>query len=218
MSIGMNYPIITSNLTSQLGVFGTADPWVANSSTPYPNGAYNPPGSLYEIPAPAQGGNTTLATTGGYGATTIVRYCLYKSSTNPAVVTGPAPVWYVDETFTTVSGAYADAYAADSCYCAGWMLPNSGTVTGVGLGTTAFTATILNNGGNGSYVFVAVQGFVPSAKIAAGSQGNFLYGATGNFTCAAIADGSSITAKGIGYVYSAVTSNIGDVLATVGYY
>jgi hypothetical protein len=143
-----------------------------------------------------------------------VKYVLYKSTANPAVETGPAPVYYTDETFTTVSGVYSEGIVAgtgSSTSFAGWLLPNSGTVTGIGLGTTLFTNTILNNGGNGSYVFIALAGFVPSAYLAAGSLYNALYGTSGNFAVAAQAEGS-IAYRIAGYVVSTPSGNIGDIL------
>ena len=214
MALTMEYPIITSNLQSGLGAYGTADPWVANASTPFPNGAQNPVGSLYFQPAPAQGGNTTLATAAGYAAGLWMRYVLYKSTANPAVQTGPAPVYYVDETFTTVSGVFSEGIPAatgNASSIAGFMLPNSGTVAGYGLGTTLFTNTILNNGGNGSYVWIGLAGFIPSAYLAAGAQGNPITGASGNWTVAV----TTTILRPAAYVIGAVTSQIGDIIGNI---
>jgi hypothetical protein len=189
-------------------VYGVVDAY--NTLLPN-NGALNPLGSLWTIPSPSQGGNTLLATSTGYGSFLTVKYVRYNSTANPAVVTGPAPVYYVDETFTTVSGVFSEGIVASTGSAnsiAGFLLPNSGTVTGVGLGTTAFTATLLN----GNYVFIAVQGFVPSCKLVAGAQSNSIMGATGNFTTA-VTTGVN---RPCGIVWGAVTSNIGDVLVTVG--
>lgn len=214
MSLMMEYPVITSNLKAGFGAFGTADPFNAALQN---NGAQNPVGSLYFQPSPSMGGNTLLSTSVGYCAGLWMRYVLYKSTANPAMVAGPAPVFYTDETYGTVTGRFSEGVIAttgSASSIAGWLLPNTGSVAGVGVGS-AITATILNNGGLGSYVWIGLMGFIPSCFLAAGAQTNFIYGATGDFTVAAIADGSAITHRGAGYVAGAVTSNIGDVLATV---
>lgn len=205
------YPIVSSNLKIGMGVYGTADPYTI---TQYNNGAMNPVGSIYYIPAPAQSGSL-LPASKGYGSGLWVKYVLYKSTANPAVAAGPAPVYYTDETFTTVSGVYSEGNVSgtgSSVSAAGWLLPNSGTVAGVGVGTTLFTNTILNNGGLGSYVWIALRGFVPSAYLAAGAIYNGLYGATGNWSVSAQVAGS-VSYKNMGYVVSAVSSNIGDIVA-----
>lgn len=212
------YPIVSSNLTPGFGIYGTADPY--NAALPN-NGALNPPGSIWTIPAPAQSGPSVGPTIAGadtnavkgYGSYLTVKYVLYKSSNNPAMVAGPAPVYYVDGTIATVSGHYVEGLGSGyTCAVAGFLLVNTGTVAGVGVGS-AITATILNNSGLGSWVFVAVEGFVPSCYLANGAVGNSLMGA-------AAADFSTAVCttinRQIGYVWSAVSNNIGDVLVTCG--
>ena len=204
-------PVVSSNLAAGYGVFGTCDPYDPRSST---FGARNPPGSLWTIPSPSQAGST-LPTVTGFGSFLTVKYVLYRPSTTSTttVVTGPAPVYYTNETFITVTGHYADSVALDAGV-AGWMLPNSGTVTGVGVGTTLFTSTILLNGGLGSWVFVAVDGFVPKAYLANGTAGNSVCGASGDWTVAV----TTTILRPCGYVIGTVGSNIGDIIATVGIY
>ena len=211
MALTVEFASVSSNLKAGYGVFGTADPY---NATALNNGAKNPLGSLYFVPSASMGGNTILGSAAGYAAGLWVKYVLYKSTYNPAMVAGPAPVVYTDTTFTTVSGQFSESFvASNSTYTAGWLLPNTGSVAGVGVGT-AITATILNNGGLGSYVWIGVMGFIPSAYLAAGAAGNFLY-MTGNFSTTGIAEGTSQPWRGCGYSWGTVSSNIGDVLATV---
>jgi hypothetical protein len=208
-----DFPIITSNAKVGLGIYGTVDPWVANASTPFPNGAWNPPGSVFILPPPNQ--DTINLSGSGYGAYTLVKYVLYKSTANPAVVAGPAPVYYTDETFTTVSGVSTESVGGVN-FGGGWMAPNSGTSTTYGLGTTLFTNTILNNGGNGSYVFIILQGFVPAGVSATSVvAGDVLIGAATNFTTARVAAGTAPTNKVLGYALTAVSSGFSDVQAYV---
>jgi hypothetical protein len=209
------YPIVSSNLTAGFGVYGTCDPY---NSAAVNYGALNPPGSIWTIPSPSQSGITlgqspTGADTNvpaGYGSYLTVKYVRYNSTANPAVQTGPAPVYWVDETLTTVSGRYSEATTTGSSAIAGWLLPNSGTVAGIGLGTTVFTNTILN----GNWVFIAVEGFVPSCYLAAGAIGQPVTGASGDFTVAV----TTGVLRTCGFIWGAVASNIGNVLATVGIY
>ena len=213
MALMNEYPVISSNLKVGYGVYGTADPY--NAALPN-NGALNPPGSVFFIPAPSQSG-LNLSSASGYAAGLWVKYVLYKSTANPAVVTGPAPVYYTDETFTTVSGVYTEGLVSgtgSSISAAGWLLPNSGTVTNVGLGTTLFTATILNNSTLGSWVWIGLQGFIPSAYLSAGALYNGVYGSAGNWVVTAQAAGS-IAYKNMGFILATPSSNIADILATL---
>lgn len=207
-------PVYTNDLGQGLGPYGNCTPY---NTAQQNNGAPIPPGSLAFIPAPAQGQNI-LTTTAGYAWGLWVKMVLYKSTGNPAVQTGPAPLYYKDETGYVVSGVFTEGMVTSTGSAssfAGWLLPNSGTVAGIGAGTTAFTNTILNNSGNGSWVYMGIQGFIPSAYLAAGAQTNLVYGAAGNWTVAAIADGSAITHRAAAYVWGAVTSNIADILVSL---
>jgi hypothetical protein len=206
-------PIITNDLGQGLGVYGVCTPF---NSALRNNGANQPLGSLCYIPPTSQSGDNLL-TTAGVASGLWVKYVLYKSTANPSVKTGPAIVYYTDETFTTVSGVFTEGLPSStggSAATAGWLLPNAGTVAGIGAGSTAFTNTVLNNGGNGCYVYIGVSGFIPSAALTAGSQGNMVYGSTGNWTVTAVAEGGTAPAQKLAaWVWGAVTSNIGDIQA-----
>lgn len=213
MALTVEYPVISSNLKAGYGVFGTADPY---DSTKPNNGALNPLGSLYFMPAASMGGNTILSTAEGYAAGLWCKYVLYKSTSNPAMKSGPAPVYYTSNAFTTVSGTFSEGVmASKSDSAAGWLLVNTGTVTGVGVGT-AITATILNNGGNGSYVWIGLQGYVPSAYLAAGAVSDRVYG-SGDFSTSSVAIDTAAYSNYyfIGVVLDTVASNISGVIATV---
>jgi hypothetical protein len=218
MALMNEYPVFTQELGTGLrDGFSAMTPF---NSALQNNGARNPLGSVSYVPAFSQGGGLTpgggvLSTAVGYGAGLWMKYVLYKSTANPAVQTGSAVVYWTDETFTTVSGQQSEAVGTiGASAIAGWLLPNSGAVAGIGAGATLFTATLLNNGGNGSFVWIGLTGFIPSAFVSSAAQGNLVYG-SGNFAVTAIADGSNITHRAAGYVWGAAASNIADVLATV---
>lgn len=218
MALQNDMPVFTQELGQGLQPgFASMTPF---NSALQNNGARNPLGAVYFRPSPSQGGGLTpgggtLSSATGYASGLWMRYVLYKSTSNPAVKTGPAPVYYTDETFTTVSGTFAEGVVASkSVSAAGWLLPNAGTVAGIGAGSTLFTATLLNNGGLGSFVWIGLAGFIPSCFLNAGAVNNALW-ASGDFATTGIADGSTINERIIGYAIGTVTSNIGDVLATV---
>ena len=201
-------PVISSNLSAGFGVYGTADPYNVALQN---NGALNPPGTLYFQPAPAQNQNV-LASSKGYSSGLLCKYVLYKSSSNPAMVAGSGIVYYTDETCGIVSGAFAESFVASTpAYAAGFLLPNTGSVAGIGVGT-AITATILNNGGLGSYVWIGIAGFIPSAYVGAGTaQGSTFVGAAGAFTPAT----TTTVLRPVGFVYGSIAASIADVLLTI---
>jgi hypothetical protein len=214
-------PVVSSNLAIGYGVYGTCDTY----STSLPNnGALNPVGSVRTIPAPAQSGlalapaGMASSSAGGYGCYLTVKYVRYKSTANPAMVAGPAPVYYTDETFTTVSGVYSEgnpAATGEVNSAAGWLLLNTATAstTGTGIGSL-ISATILN----GNYVFIAVMGFVPLCWISNQTDvtgtGLGIIGASGNWSSDVFVNNGS---KPIGYTWSALSNtNYADVLVTCG--
>src|SRR5271154_5072487 len=106
---------------------------VDSSTVPVNGFPRQPLGTIYSPPiAPG------ITTQNGQGAPPVYKYVQYKSTTNPAVVAAPAPVYYVDETFTIVSGNAAEALATTLGNChAGYLMPNSTDYSGL-------TAAILN--------------------------------------------------------------------------
>lgn len=215
MSLMLEYPVITSNLSPGYGVYGTADPY---DSTKPNNGAMNPLGGICFVPAPSMG-SMTLPSVAGYAAGLWCKYVLYKSTSNPTMKSGPAPVYYKDNTFTTVTGTFAEGISAIggaglSIAAAGWLLPNTGSVAGVGVGS-AITATILNNGGNGSYVWIGLNGFVSTAYVTSATSGQRLW-ASGDFIVTGVAADGASTFTNFYFIGNALTvgSNVGHVWAS----
>lgn len=160
----------------------------------------NPVGCLYSPPANMGSPLSTV----GLGAQPVYKYVYYNSTTNPNPVAAPAPVYYTDESFSTVSGNAAEAFYTTSGACiAGYLMPNSTAVSGL-------TNTELNQ----SYCFIQVAGllagaYAPTTQTAA-AQGNYIYGATtGNF--ASIVN-SSIVGRVLGVQWTAIAASKCDVL------
>lgn len=210
MALQNEYPVISSNLKAGYGVYGTCDTY---STTAVNNGALNPPGSVSYIPSPSQSGSA-LASSNGYGSGLWVKYVRYNSTANPAVVVGPAPVYWTDETYTTVTGVFSEGMVAGTGSAnsiAGWLLPNSGTAAGTGVGT-AFSAAVLN----GNWVFIGLCGFIPGAiSVASTAVGDALIGASGNFTVARVAAGTAPTNIVAGWARTAIASSVSDVMAVL---
>jgi hypothetical protein len=227
--LSSEFYVTSSNLKVGMGIYGTADAYNANLVN---FGLRNPLGAVAWFPAASCNGgfpfgmtsNAPLASNAnGYGSGVWAKYVWYRSTANPAMQAGPAPVYYTDETFTVVSGKFSEGVVASNAVsCAGWLPLNTGTGTyGVG---SLISATILNNSASGtlasstggSGVWIILDGFIPGAYLAAGAVNNFLYG-SGDFATTGIGDGSSLTHKCIGFVVGTVTSNIGDVIARAGW-
>lgn len=214
MSLMMEFPDITSNLKAGFGIFGTADPFNAALQN---NGAKNPVGSLYFQPSASMGG-LVLPSVTGFASGLWCKYVLYKSTANPAMVGGPAVVYYTDETYNQVSGVFTEGHPAATGNLnsiAGWLLPNTGAVAGVGVGA-AVSAAILNNGGLGSYVWIGLLGFIPSCSVVAATAiGDALVGAAGNFTTARVASGTAPTGKILGWAKTAIAGGVADIEAQI---
>lgn len=227
MALTGEFVVTSSNLKFNLGVYGTVDPFIPSGTTTpaiQNNGARNPVGVIAFFPSPLAagwtvGGGNVLATANGAGSGLWCKYVLYKSTANPATVGGPAPVYYTDETFTTVSGVNTEALGGGGASAglnsiAGWLLPNTSTGQyGIGAG---FTNTVLNNGGNGSYVWIGLAGFIPGAIAAASTAiGDAVIAAAGNFTTGRTAAGTAPTNKVLGWALSAVSGGLADVKADI---
>jgi len=180
----------TVNITTG-NVRTTYNPYTPSplASTPGPtpnpfNGLACPLGSLFTDVGGVDSCSGTLTQLPQNAAVTY-KYVLYKSTTNPALVAAPACVYYTDNTFTTVSGALTDGLTGKAPDFAGLMMVNTGDLSTV-------TATILNNAGNGSGVWIAVNGFVKQAWIGGltVATGDYLYG-SGSFLPTNVADGAA---------------------------
>lgn len=160
--------------------------------------ARNPVGSIWSPPT-----NLGLPlSTKGLGAQPVVKYLYYNSTTNPTPVAGPAPVYYTDETFTTVSGNAAEAFiTVNGCCLAGYLLPNTTSISGL-------TAAELNT----SYVFVQTGGLVTAAwGPTSGTLGiGLAIGAATTGNWASI--GTATLPKIAGYQMTVAASSLCDVL------
>ena len=203
-----DYPVISSG-----SIYTTLDPFGATSASGalVNNGAYNVPGTRYQLPfnpANAIGAQPYK----GISLPLTVAYVLYGSATNPNFLANPGVVYWTDESYTTVSGHSADSFLGVDGV-AGYVLLNTTQYPGSYTGATL--ATLVNNSysktptpySGGSYLFIAVGGFLPGATAVASSvAGDWLIGGSGtDFTPVRVAKGTAPTNKVLGQAQTAVT-------------
>ena len=208
MALGTEFPIITTgNLYTSIDTYAstiTTQPPVNCPS--YPNGAQNPIGSAYLLAPGAFSGPTVSQTyaANGWGAPLIVRYVRYNSTTAAAMLAYPAPVYWTDETYTTVTGTFSEGNPASTGNLnslAGWLLPNFTSLSKTGAAST----TALN----GNFCFIATKGFLPAAAVCASTAvGDALIGASGNFIVTRTASGSAPLCSKLALALSAVTAAV----------
>lgn len=187
MALYVDYPNIS-----------TGNPFTAldtRNTTQLNNAALNALGALAVIPFNA------AAIGNGGGSSLTIKYVRYLSTANPAVVAGPAPVYWTDQTFETVSGVSTEGYAGLNSV-AGVLLLNTTSLSG-------FTAAQLN----GNFCWIGIVGWVPGC-IAPGSTaaGDAIIGAAGNFTPARVAANTAPTNKLIGWATSAIASSLCNIM------
>ncbi len=210
MALGTEFPVISSG-----NLYTTIDTYQAATVQPpiqsQPNGALNPIGAAFLLSPgapeysplqyyPTPGGSLN---SNGWGAPLVVRYVRYNSTTAAAMLAYPAPVYWTDETFTTVTGTFSEGNPASTGNLnslAGWLLPNF-----TSLGKTGAAATTLLNG---NFCFIATKGFVPAAAVVASTAiGDSLMGASGNFVVTRIGSGTAPTSVHNAIALTAVTAN-----------
>jgi hypothetical protein len=138
----------------------------------------------------------------------IYKYVLYKSTTNPALVSAPGLVYYTDETQTVVSEASGDGIGGLASF-AGLMMLNTTDLTTV-------TAALLNNSGAGSGVWICIGGFVKAAtSIASTVAGSTLLPSGTAFTPAFLAAGTAPTYVKNMTALTAIAGGVSDVLVNI---
>lgn len=123
------------------------------------NGATNPLGAKFR--------SNVVSAANPNGFPVAYRYVRYNSATNAAVVAFPGVVFWTDATRTTVTSTLSEAYTGTINMIAGYLLPNSASIT-------TLTAAILN----GNFVWMQVAGFLAgAASVGSTAVGDALIGA-----------------------------------------
>jgi len=145
--------------------------------------------------------STNITKSNPSGSPAIYMLVQYKSTAQPTPAAAPAPVYWTDETFTTVSGVSTESIGGLNTP-AGYLMVNTTSVS-------TLTAAILQ----GSQVLIAVAGLVQgSVSPAAIVAGDWIIGAAGNFTNGRVAAGTQPGYKPFGRALTAVASSLCDIL------
>lgn len=142
----------------------TGNPYTVLDAAPSPGvNPKNPLGTLYAAPV-----NGSLPQSSpGVGVPPVMKYVYYNPTSQVvAPVVAPAPVYWKDETFTTVTSVSTEAMsgagttlALASQFIAGWLLPNTTSIAGL----VAVGVPATPSGLNGSCVWIQVGGFLAGA-------------------------------------------------------
>lgn len=145
-----------------------------------------------------------------FGAPAIYMLVYYKSTANPAPQSAPAPCYWTDETFTTVSGVASEGLSTLN-YPAGYLQVNTTDLT-------TLTATNLNGTtANPSQVFIQVGGLCKGAIATTSTTGGTAIGswvipANANWGADTVASGTAPGVTPFGRIASVVASGIFDIL------
>ena len=173
----------------------TVDPYVSGYAG-YPNnpGERSIPGAAYY--------DSTGSFSNPWGAPGKYRYVRYYDSANTAIttLTAPAPCYWTDNTFTTVTPVYSQSPGGINGV-AGLIMPNLTALPSLVLATsgTGIGQTPLN----GNWIWICVGGYVSSVLGAASmAAGALVYGSSSNFVPGYIASGSAPLQRVLGVCVS----------------
>lgn len=188
--------IQTAQVTS--GNFRTTVDPATSGFAGYPTNPGNRaiPGAAYYDSTGSFTGVTTATPYGNeFGPPGKYRYVRYYSTSNPALtaLTAPSPVFWVDTTYTTVTGVSTESVTGLLNSVAGYLMPNTTDIPGL-------TNTILQ----GSFVWICVGGYIPGAKgVASTAADDNVIGSTTTFVPNRIASGTAPTFRPFGIAQSA---------------
>jgi len=143
--------------------------------------AKNPVGSLWAPPTPYNNGtfSTTVSTsTAGLGAPPVFKYVYFydASALTGTAQIAPAPVYWIDESFSTVTSNAADAYPTTTggAGIAGYWMPNT-TALGTSNTAAAWYLQFVQ-----AYGWIQIGGFLPGAlqPTGGGAVTDYIVGAT----------------------------------------
>ena len=151
-------------------------------------------------------GVTAASAVNPSGSPAIFMLVEYKSTAKPSPVAGPAPVYWVDNTFTLVTGVESEALLGLSG-AAGYLMPNTPDISGL-------TDAMLE----GSLCLIQVAGYLAGAYGPTGGTagvGNQIVAASGNFVTNGVVVSNSTggtSSRPFGVQMTAISSGLCDVL------
>jgi hypothetical protein len=154
---------------------------------------------------------TALASTAGFGAPPVFKYVYFydANALTGTMQAAPAPVYWTDESFTTVTGNAANAYiTTGGASIAGYLMPNT-----VALGTSQTGAQWYAQLSQ-SYCWIQVAGFGSQfyGPTTGGAVGDYVIGLTTGSWASSGVTTISASSRVLGYQMTAVTNSLCDVL------
>lgn len=196
--------IQTAQVTT--GNFRTTVDQFVSGYTGYPGnpGARAIPGSSYYDSTGSFTAVTTATPYGNeFGPPGKYRYVRYYSTSNPALtgLTAPAPVYWVDTTYTTVTPLYSESVTGGINALAGVLMVNTTSISGLVNANPTTGQTQLQ----GNFVWICVGGLVTGALgVTSTAADDAIIGATASFTVARVAAGTPPTNHILGWAQSAL--------------
>jgi hypothetical protein len=167
--------------------------------------AKNPVGCLYSPPANQGLPLTTL----GFGAQPVFKYVFFNTAAAPIAQIAPAPVYWTDLSFTTVSAnpAEGNGGTVPASFLAGFWMPNT-TALGASQTATQWGAQFQQ-----SYGWIQIGGYLASAWLSnAGGVGQYIYGTTATNWATAAGTTPAASTRTVGIQITAVAASVGSVL------
>lgn len=217
MSLQYEFPVVsTGNIGTVIDSYSNTITTQPPVNTPsWPNGALNPIGAAFVLPPNSlilpvpvnyPGGSLNA---NGWGAPLVIRYVRYNSTTNANWLATPTPVYWTDETYSTVTGTFSEGLPAATGNLnsfAGYAWINTAIYPGSKTGAQ-LSALI-----NGNFIFIVTKGFLPGAYVPGSTAiGDSLAGVTGNFTLQRTASGTAPISRRMAIAQTAIASGAADV-------
>lgn len=202
--------ITTGNVRTTFDAFTPAPGPSTPGPTPPPfNGLANPLGTTFLDQGGPDSNSGTLVQL-PLNQVALYKYVLFKSTSNPALLASPGLVYYVDAAATTVTGVASESFSTTGNSLAGWMMPNTTDLS-------ALTAAILNNGANGSGVWICIGGYVKAATaITSTAVGDSLVGGGATaFTPGRVGSGTASTFAKFATALTALSGAVADINVNV---
>ncbi len=188
-----------------------------NVQTTYDASARNPVGICWGPPTPfpttSVFSTTAGSSTAGLGAPPVYKYVYFydANALTGTLQAAPAPVYWIDESFTTVTSNAANAYSTTGgASIAGYFMPNT-TALGTSNTGAQWYAQVLQ-----SYCWIQIGGFLagayaPTTQTGAGI-GSVIYGSTTGSWASTVNTTLAASARALGVQWSAIASSACDVL------
>jgi hypothetical protein len=136
-----------------------------------------------------------------FGSQLVYMLVQYKSTAQPAPTSAPAPVYWTDNTYTTVTGVQSESLIGLNGL-AGYLMVNTTSYAGL-------TAAQLQ----GAQVLIAVAGrLVGGVSPASIVAGDYIIAAAGNWTPARVAQGTAPGYRTFGIAETAVAAGLCNII------